>query len=49
MTTHKPSAATATYGDHEIITPENGLRDLVSPPGRWSPAKKIQSPAPKRR
>ena len=26
----KPSAATVTYADHEVITPENKLRDRVS-------------------
>ena len=26
----KPSTAVATYGDHEVITPENKLRDRVS-------------------
>jgi HPt (histidine-containing phosphotransfer) domain-containing protein len=26
----KPSAAVTTFGDHEVITPENKLRDLVS-------------------
>ena len=26
----KPSAAVATYGDHEVITPEHKLRDRVS-------------------
>jgi HPt (histidine-containing phosphotransfer) domain-containing protein len=30
MTPRKPSAAIATYGDHEVITPENKLRDRVS-------------------
>jgi len=30
MSSCKPSAAVATYGDHEIITPENKLRDRVS-------------------
>ncbi len=30
MTNRKPSAAVATYGDHEVITPENNLRQLVS-------------------
>ncbi len=30
MTSRKPSAAVATYGDYEVITPENKLRHLVS-------------------
>jgi HPt (histidine-containing phosphotransfer) domain-containing protein len=30
MRPRKPSAAVTTYGDHEIITPENKLRELVS-------------------
>ncbi len=30
MPPRKPSAAVATYGDHEVITPENKLRKLVS-------------------
>jgi HPt (histidine-containing phosphotransfer) domain-containing protein len=30
MATPKNTAATATYGDHEVITPENKLRKLVS-------------------
>ena len=30
MATPKNTAAVATYGDHEIITPENKLRKLVS-------------------
>lgn len=30
MTPRKPSAAVATYGDHEVVTPENRLRHLVS-------------------
>jgi HPt (histidine-containing phosphotransfer) domain-containing protein len=28
--TRKPSAAVATYGDHEVITPEERLRDRIS-------------------
>jgi len=30
MATQKNTAATATYGDHEVITPENKLRKVVS-------------------
>jgi HPt (histidine-containing phosphotransfer) domain-containing protein len=30
MTTRKETAAVATYGDHEVITPENKLRNAVS-------------------
>ncbi len=30
MAPRKHTAATATYGDHEVITPENKLRKLVS-------------------
>ena len=30
MTARKDSAAVATFGDHEVITPENKLRKLVS-------------------
>jgi HPt (histidine-containing phosphotransfer) domain-containing protein len=30
MASPKSTAATATYGDHEVITPENKLRKLVS-------------------
>ena len=30
MTPRKNSAAVATYGDHEVITPENRLRKAVS-------------------
>ena len=30
MSPRKPSAAVATYGDYEVITPENKLRSLVS-------------------
>ena len=30
MTPRKNSAAVATYGDHEVITPENKLRKAVS-------------------
>jgi len=30
MPPRKPSAAVATYGDHEVVTPENRLRHLVS-------------------
>ena len=30
MSPRKPSAAVATYGDHEVITPENKLRHMVS-------------------
>lgn len=30
MAPRKDTAATATYGDHEVITPENKLRNLVS-------------------
>lgn len=30
MPPRKPSAAIVTYGDHEVITPENVLRDRVS-------------------
>ncbi len=30
MSPRKPSAAVATYGDYEVITPENRLRPLVS-------------------
>ncbi len=30
MAPRKDAAATATYGDHEVITPENKLRKLVS-------------------
>jgi HPt (histidine-containing phosphotransfer) domain-containing protein len=30
MNPRKPSAASATYGDHEVITPENKLRHLAS-------------------
>jgi HPt (histidine-containing phosphotransfer) domain-containing protein len=31
MATPKNTAAVATYGDHEVITPENKLRKAVSP------------------
>ena len=30
MNPRNPSAAVATYGDHEVVTPENKLRHLVS-------------------
>ena len=30
MTPRKNTAAVATYGDHEVITPENKLRKAVS-------------------
>lgn len=30
MSSRKPSAAVTTYGDHEVIAPENKLRHLVS-------------------
>ncbi len=30
MTSRKPAATVATYGDHEVITPENKLRSAVS-------------------
>ena len=30
MNPRKPSAAVSTFGDHEVITPENKLRDRVS-------------------
>ncbi len=30
MATHKNTAAIVTYGDHEVIKPENKLRKFVS-------------------
>lgn len=30
MNPHKPSAAVSTFGDHEVITSENKLRDRIS-------------------
>lgn len=44
MTTRRPSATVAAYGNHEVITPENKLHHL-SASGRWSPAKRTRSRA----
>ena len=46
MAPRKDTAATKTYGDHEVITPENKLRKLVSKrplfPGEEDPVKRAE-------
>jgi len=46
MAPRKETAAVATYGDHEVITPENKLRELVSErptfPGEEHPVERAE-------